>query len=66
MSLSDYAEMGAPVSRSETMKKYAACVRVLVVGLAVLQGIGFDFMSPEFLSQYKAAIDEGGKLGMKM
>lgn len=48
------------------MKKYAACVRVLVVGLAVLQGIGFDFMSPEFLSQYKAAIDEGGKLGMKM
>jgi len=36
------------------------------MGILPCKGIGSDFMSPEFLKQYKAAVDEAAKQGMKM
>jgi len=36
------------------------------MGILPCNGIGLDFMSPEFLKQYKAAVDEAAKQGMKM
>ena len=36
------------------------------MGILPCKGIGFDFMSPDFLKQYKAAVDEAAKQGMKM
>ena len=52
----------------KTRAMVAACKSAGYYGMGILpgKGMGFDFMSPEFLAQYKAAIDEAGKLGMKM
>jgi len=52
----------------KTRAMVAACKKAGYYGMGILpsKGMGFDFMSPEFLAQYKAAIDEAGKLGMKM
>jgi hypothetical protein len=52
----------------KTRAMVAACKTAGYYGMGILpsNGIGFDFMSPEFLKQYKVAIDEAGKLGMKM
>jgi alpha-L-rhamnosidase len=36
------------------------------MGILPCKGMGVDFMSPEFLQHYKVAVDEAGKLGMKM
>lgn len=46
----------------------AACKAAGYAGMGILpaKGMGCDFMSPEFLRQYKVAIDEAGRLGMKM
>jgi hypothetical protein len=46
----------------------AACKAAGYYGLGILpcKGMGLDFMSPEFLQQYKVAVDEAAKLGMKM
>jgi hypothetical protein len=52
----------------KTRAMVAACKSAGYCGMGILpsKGMGFDFMSPEFLTQYKVAIDEAGKLGMKM
>ena len=52
----------------KTRTLVAACKTAGYYGMGILpsKGMGFDFMSPEFLKQYKVAIDEAGKLGMKM
>ena len=52
----------------KTRAMVAACKKAGYCGMGILpcDGMGFDFMGPEFLKQYKAAIDEAGKLGMKM
>jgi hypothetical protein len=52
----------------KTRAMVAACKKAGYCGMGILpsKGMGFDFMGPEFLKQYKAAIDEAGKLGMKM
>jgi len=52
----------------KTKGMVAACKAAGYYGMGILpcKGIGFDFMSPEFLQQYKVAVDEAGKLGMKM
>jgi hypothetical protein len=46
----------------------AACKTAGYYGMGILpsDGMGVDFMSPEFLKQYKVAVDEAGRLGMKM
>jgi alpha-L-rhamnosidase len=36
------------------------------MGILPCKGMGFDFMSPEFLKQYKVAVDQAAKQGMKM
>jgi hypothetical protein len=52
----------------KTKTMVAACKTAGYCGMGILpcKGMGFDFMSPEFLKQYKVAIDEAAKLGMKM
>ena len=52
----------------KTKAMVASCKTAGYCGMGILpsNGMGFDFMSPEFLKQYKVAIDEAGKLGMKM
>ncbi len=52
----------------KTKVMVAGCKAAGYYGMGILpcKGIGFDFMSPEFLQQYKVAVDEAGKLGMKM
>lgn len=51
-----------------TKSKVAACKAAGYCGLGILpsKGMEVDFMSPEFLKQYKVAVDEAGRLGMKM
>jgi hypothetical protein len=46
----------------------AACKTAGYYGMGILpsDGMGVDFMNPEFLKQYKVAVDEAGKLDMKM
>jgi hypothetical protein len=36
------------------------------LGILPCKGMGFDFMSTGFLTQYKVAVDEAARLGMKM
>jgi len=45
-----------------------ACKAAGYYGMGILptNGMGVEFMSPEFLKHYKVAVDEAGKLGMKM
>jgi len=52
----------------KTKGMVAACKTAGYYGMGILpcKGMGFDFMSPEFLKQYKVAVDEAGRLGMKM
>ena len=52
----------------KTKGMVAACKAAGYYGMGILpcKGMGVDFMSPEFLKQYKVAVDEAGKLGMKM
>lgn len=52
----------------KTKGMVAACKAAGYSGMGILpgNGIGLDFMSPEFLKQYKVAVDEAGRLGMKM
>ena len=52
----------------KTKRMVGACKAAGYYGMGILpcNGMGFDFMSPEFLKQYKVAVDEAGKLGMKM
>ena len=52
----------------KTRTMVAACKTAGYHGMGILpcKGMGFDFMSPGFLNQYKVAVDEAGKLGMKM
>lgn len=52
----------------KTTSMVNACKASGYYGMGILpcKGIGFDFMSPEFLKQYKAAVDEAAKQGMKM
>ncbi|MCX6872707.1 MAG: glycosyl hydrolase [Verrucomicrobia bacterium] len=52
----------------QTKRMVAGCKAAGYYGMGILpcNGMGFDFMSPEFLKQYKVAVDEAGKLGMKM
>ena len=56
------------LNADKTRAMVAACKTAGYCGMGILpcKGIGFDFMSPEFLKQYKVAVDEAGKLGMKM
>jgi len=51
-----------------TKATVAACKAAGYHGMGILpaKGMGHDFMSPGFLRQYKVAIDEAGRLGMKM
>ena len=46
----------------------AGCKEAGYYGMGILpcKGIGVDFMSPEYLKQYKVAVDEAALLGMKM
>ena len=52
----------------KTKGMVAACKAAGYYGMGILpcNGMGVDFMSPEFLKQYKIAVDDAGKLGMKM
>lgn len=52
----------------KTRGMVAACKAAGYYGMGILpcNGMGVDFMSPEFLKQYKVAVDEAGRLGMKM
>ncbi len=52
----------------KTKRMVAACKTAGYYGMGILpcNGMGFPFMGPEFLQQYKVAVDEAGKLGMKM
>jgi len=52
----------------KTKGMVAACKAAGYCGMGILpcNGMGVAFMSPEFLRQYKVAVDEAGKLGMKM
>jgi len=52
----------------KTKAMVAACKAAGYYGMGILpcDGMGVDFMSPEFLKQYKVAMDEAGRLGMKM
>jgi hypothetical protein len=52
----------------KTKSMVAACQTAGYYGMGILpaNGMGLDFMSPEFLKHYKVAVDEAGKLGMKM
>ena len=52
----------------KTKGMVAACKTAGYYGMGILpcNGMGVDFMSPEFLKHYKVAVDEAGKLGMKM
>ena len=52
----------------KTKGMVAACKTAGYYGMGILpsNGMGVDFMSPEFLKQYKVAVDEAGRLGMKM
>ncbi len=52
----------------KTKGMVAACKAAGYYGMGILpcKGMGFDFMGPGFLHQYKVAVDEAGKLGMKM
>jgi hypothetical protein len=52
----------------KTKGMMAACKAAGYYGMGILpcHGMGVDFMSPEFLRQYKVAVDEAGKQDMKM
>lgn len=52
----------------KTKGMVAACKAAGYHGMGILpcKGMEVDFMSPEFLKQYKVAVDEAGRLGMKM
>jgi len=53
---------------AKTQAMVDACKASGYCGMGILpcKGMGFDFMSPEFLKQYKAAVDQAAKQGMKM
>jgi hypothetical protein len=52
----------------KTRATITACKTAGYCGMGILpcKNMGVDFMSPEFLNQYKVAVDEAAKLGMKM
>jgi len=52
----------------KTRAMVAACKAAGYYGMGILpcKGTGVEFMSPEFLQHYKVAVDEAGRLGMKM
>ncbi len=52
----------------KTKGMMAACKEAGYRGIGILpcKEMGLDFMSPEFLKQYKVAVDEASRLGMKM
>ena len=56
------------LDEGKTKSMVDACKAHGYCGMGILpcKGMGFDFMSPDFLKQYKAAVDEAAKLGMKM
>lgn len=56
------------LTADKTRKTVAACKEAGYYGLGILpsNGMGYDFMSADFLRQYKVAVDEAAKLGMKM
>jgi hypothetical protein len=53
---------------AKTRRMMSACKSAGYAGLAILpaENIGLGFMTPEFLGQYRIAVDEAGKLGLKM
>lgn len=57
-----------PLNEDKTKAMVAACKTAGYCGMGILpcKDMGFDFMSPGFLNQYKVAVDEAAKLGMKM
>jgi len=52
----------------KTRGMVADCKAAGYCGMGILpcKGMGVDFMSPEFLKHSKVAVDEAGRLGMKM
>ena len=52
----------------KTKAMVAACKTAGYYGMGIVptKSMGIEFMGPEFLKQYKVAVDEAGKLGMKM
>ncbi len=56
------------LDEGKTRATVAACKEAGYHGMGILpcNGMGVDFMSPEFLKHYKVAVDEAARLGMKM
>ncbi|MCX6360036.1 MAG: glycosyl hydrolase [Armatimonadetes bacterium] len=52
----------------KTRTMVAACKAAGYYGMGILpcNGMGVDFMSPAFLRQYRVAVDEAARLGMRM
>lgn len=52
----------------KTKGMVTACKTAGYYGMDILpcNGMGFDFMSSEFLEEYRVAVDEASRLGMKM
>ncbi len=57
-----------PLSREQTLRVMKASKEAGYFGLGILPSYGMtpEYMSPEFLDQYKAAIEIADSLGMKM
>ncbi len=56
------------LNASQTRRMVSECKDAGYYGMGILpcNGMGYEFMSPGFLRQYKVAVDEAAKLGMKM
>ena len=57
-----------PLSHARTREQLQGCKERGYYGVGILpaQNMKFDFMSPEFLAQYKFAADTAANLGMKL
>jgi len=58
----------APLSREQTLKVLVDSKKVGYYGLGILPSYGMtpDYMTPEYLDQYKMAVDIADSLGMKL
>ncbi len=58
----------APLSREQTLKVMKASKEAGYYGLGILPSYGMtpEFMTPEYLAQYKAAVEIADSLGMKL
>ena len=58
----------APLSREQTLKVMKASKEAGYYGLGIVPSYGMtpEFMTPEFLAQYKAAVEIAASLGMKL